>query len=133
METSDGYLPIEKIACHAGTKVKVLGIVRQVRNQGGLVFIDIEEGKNIVQALVIPDNTYAYAMSQRILRGYLIEIKGMIKDCPASIQDSSEPQKVEIDVKKISIISARNEKQNRSRVTQENVGKVAEKRRKRIV
>ena len=87
METSDEYFSVEKIACYIGAKVSVTGIVSGIRNQGGLLFIDIESGGCLIQALVIPDNSVAYAMSQKIEKGYVVEVKGMIRECPASIKD----------------------------------------------
>ncbi len=111
MKKTGGYLPIEKITCYVGAKVKVVGMVTGIRNQGGLIFIDIKENNNLIQALVIPDNVCAYAMSKRISEGNIVEIKGNAKECPESVRDGYM-KKTEIEVKKIAIISARSEKEN---------------------
>ncbi|HPN54832.1 MAG TPA: OB-fold nucleic acid binding domain-containing protein [Candidatus Moranbacteria bacterium] len=111
MKKTSGYLPIEKITCYVGAKVRVVGIVTGIRNQGGLIFIDIKENDNLVQALVIPDNVCAYAMSKRISVGNVVEIKGNAKECPESVR-GGYVKKTEIEVRKIAIISVRNKKEN---------------------
>jgi aspartyl-tRNA synthetase len=114
MKNSDDYFSVEQLKCRIGAKMKISGTVDGVRNQGGLFFIDIKEGNNLFQALVIPDNEQGYAMARKIEKGYLVEIKGVIKECPQSAQ-SEDIRKIEIEVENIAIISARTEEENKSR------------------
>jgi aspartyl-tRNA synthetase len=115
MENSDGYVSIEQAGCPVGAKVKVSGIVKGIQNHGGLLFISIKDSGYLIKALVIPDNKYAYAMSQKIEKGFLVGIEGVVKECPISAQKNSSVQKeIEIEVEKITIISARDdEEENR--------------------
>lgn len=115
METSDEYLSVEKIACYIGAKVSVTGIVENTRNQGGLLFIDLKDDDCLIQVLVTPDNSGVYAMSQKIENGHVVEVKGVIRECPASIKEEDGPKKVEIKAENISIISARKGDENRQR------------------
>jgi aspartyl-tRNA synthetase len=114
MENSDDYLSGEQLECRIGARMKISGIVDGVRNQGGLLFVDIREDENLVQALVIPDNEQCYAMARKIEKGYLVEIKGVVKECPHSAQ-GEDIRKIEIEVEKMAIISARTEEENKSR------------------
>lgn len=95
--------------------MKISGTVEKVRNHGGLVFIDIKDDDELFQALVIPDNVQAYSMARTISKGYLVEIKGIIKECPGSAQNGKDAQRIEIEVEKMAIISVRSEKENKSK------------------
>jgi aspartyl-tRNA synthetase len=133
MENPDFYLPIEKIECYIGARVKISGIVSNVRDQGGLIFIDVGNDANLVQALVIPDNVYAYAMAKKILKGYIVEINGIIKECPASIQENTAPKKTEIAVEKIAVISTRSEEENKSKRILKRIKSLSSKNKKKII
>lgn len=115
MQNSEDSLSSKQLECRIGKKIKILATADRVRNQGGLLFIDIKEDHKLIQALVIPDNVQAYAMARKIFRGNLIEIKGIVKECPESVQGGKDQIKIEIEVEKMAIISTRNEKENESR------------------
>jgi aspartyl-tRNA synthetase len=108
---------------HIGEIVTVSGIVKKIRNHGGLIFIDVYNRINLIQALVIPDNVQAYAMSKRITKGFLVEIKGRLKECPISNQNiKTLHNKIEIEVESLAILSARDEQSNLSKATDEKPG-----------
>jgi aspartyl-tRNA synthetase len=115
MENSGGYVSIEQAGCPVGAKVKVSGIVKGIQNHGGLLFISIKDGSYLIKALVIPDNEYAYAMARKTEKGFLVGIEGVVKECPASARSTaSERKEIEIEVERMSIISARDdEEENR--------------------
>lgn len=115
MENSNSYLSIEQLECRIGSKVRVTGTVKEIRNQGGLVFIDLKNRKNPIHALVIPDNIQAYTMAKSIEEGNMVEILGIVRECPQSASEWPEGKKVEIEAEKISIISVRSEKDNESK------------------
>lgn len=129
MENSDDYLSVDQIACHVGAKVKVSGLVDEIEDHGGLLFIDLNDRGSLIRALVIPDDENVYAMSKKARKGYLVEIEGIVKECPISAQDFSlGKSKIEIEVKKITIISARSEEENRlknilARINDDNIDK----------
>ncbi len=92
-------------------------------------FIDIESGGCLIQALVIPDNSVAYAMSQKIEKGYVVEVKGMIRECPASIKEDGDPNKVEVEVESLAIVSARKRKQKPAKNFAGTIGKINENKK----
>jgi aspartyl-tRNA synthetase len=66
--------------------------------------------------LAIPDNASVYAISRNVKKGYLVEIRGAVRECPASVQREKENlRKIEIEIGNLAILSARNEKENLSR------------------
>jgi aspartyl-tRNA synthetase len=115
MQNSEKCLSSKQLEWRIGKKIKIFGTADRIRNQGGLLFIDIKEDHKLIQALVIPDNVQAYAMARKISKGNLIEIKGIVKECPESVQSGKDQTKIEIEVEKMAIISTRDEKENESR------------------
>lgn len=112
MENPQNYLSISQAGCRIGARVKVSGIVSKIENHGGLLFIDVKDKGNLIRALIIPDNRNAREMSKKIAKGHLVEIEGIVKECPVSTQDVAALHgNIEIEVEKISIISARDDEE----------------------
>lgn len=65
---------------NAGGKHEVGGFVHTIRDHGGLVFIDLRSGTDLLQVVVEPTNQpEAFAVSQAIHSEYVIKVKGEIR------------------------------------------------------
>lgn len=89
-----------------GEVVKLKGWVNIRRDHGKLIFIDLKDRSSMVQTVVIPGISEAYETAKKLRSEYVIEMEGLVKERPASAVNEKIPTgKVEIEVKKIKIIS----------------------------
>lgn len=89
-----------------GQKVKLSGWVNVRRDHGKIIFIDLRDRTGIIQMVIIPDKTEAYAAGKEARSEFVISVEGLVKERPASQVKENDPiSKVEIEVEKMEIVS----------------------------
>ena len=90
-----------------GEVVTLKGWVNIRRDHGKLIFIDLRDRSGMVQTVVIPGNSETYETAKKLRSEYIIEMEGLVKERPATAVNEKIPTgRVEIEVRKIKIISA---------------------------
>ena len=99
---------IEKLESFIGKSVKIRGIVKDIQDHGGLIFIEVSDLKNFAKALISPDKKDIHELANQVKKGYLVEISGFVKSCPLSAQHSG----CELEAESLAIISVRGKMAN---------------------
>jgi len=63
---------------HIHENVTIMGWVNKRRDLGGLIFLDIRDIKGIVQVIIPPENTTAFAKAEKVRNEYVIAVKGIV-------------------------------------------------------
>lgn len=104
---------IKNLEQYIGGQVRVRGIVEDVEDHGGILFLKISNLSFLANAVIIPDKEKVFAMAKNLKRGYLIDVSGLVKKGPLSSQDFS----CEIEVETLAIVSARTRIENMIKIS----------------
>ena len=63
-----------------GKKISVAGWVENIRDHGGVIFIDLREGNEILQVVVEPQNKEIFEVAESIRDEFVISVFGEIKE-----------------------------------------------------
>jgi len=86
--------------------VTLYGWVNKRRDLGGVVFIDLRDREGIVQVVVDPDTTDAFAVASSLRNEFCVEISGKVRARPSSqINKDMSTGEIEILAKSVSIIN----------------------------
>lgn len=99
---------IEKLESYVGKKIRVKGIVNDIQDHGGLIFLEVSDLKSFAKALITPDKKDVYEMVRQVKKGYMIEITGFVKSSPVSAPHEG----CELEVENLSIVSVRGKMAN---------------------
>ncbi|NTV40726.1 MAG: hypothetical protein HGA61_00405 [Candidatus Moranbacteria bacterium] len=97
------YVELKNLEQYIGQQVRISGIVEEIEDHGGILFLNIRDLEFFIRALVIPDKERAFSVAKNIKRGYLVDLLGLVKKSPLSSNDFL----CEIEVETLAIISAR--------------------------
>ncbi|MDA9555971.1 aspartate--tRNA ligase [Vibrio sp.] len=90
----------------AGQTVELCGWVNRRRDLGGLIFIDMRDREGIVQVVVDPDMTDAYAIANQLRGEFCIKLTGEVRARPDSqVNKDMATGEVEIIAKSLEIIN----------------------------
>lgn len=74
-----------------GQKVKVVGWVKNRRDHGKLIFIDLRDRKGIVQVVFLPQNKELYKKADILRPEWVVEIKGTVSNRPRGMENPKIP------------------------------------------
>jgi len=94
---------VQEIINAVGREVELAGWVHARRDHGKLVFIDLRDRSGLVQVVFGPH----IAEASNLRLEYVIRLKGVVKERPASMVNDKLPMgRVEIDAKELEILNA---------------------------
>lgn len=86
-----------------GKEMTIKGWVNNVRNLGGMIFINVRNRRGIMQAVIKPENKY-YNVAASLKSEYVVEVSGIVKE-----REQKNPKMktgdIELDVKELKIIN----------------------------
>jgi nondiscriminating aspartyl-tRNA synthetase len=89
-----------------GEKVRLSGWVKNRRDHGKLVFVDLRDRSGVLQMVVIPDKSEVYQKAKEIRNEFVISVEGLIKERPGGqAREGNEADRVEMEVSFLEIIS----------------------------
>ena len=62
-----------------GKEISVAGWVENIRDHGGVIFIDLREGNEILQVVVEPQNKEIFEVAESIRDEFVITVSGEIR------------------------------------------------------
>lgn len=90
----------------SGQTVTLAGWVNRRRDLGGVIFIDMRDREGIVQVVFDPQQTAAIEQADSLRQEFCIQIKGEVKDRPATqVNDNMKTGKVEVIASELTILS----------------------------
>src|SRR5690625_1632831 len=89
-----------------GKEVTLQGWVNRRRDLGGLIFLDLRDREGIVQAVVEPDNRYAFEVAERVRSEYVVQVTGTVRLRPEEQRTDRLPTgQVELLIGQIKLLS----------------------------
>lgn len=89
-----------------GQEVKLAGWVHRRRDHGGVIFIDLRDREGIVQVVVAPEQTEAFAKAESVRSEFVIQIRGKVrKRLEGTINPNLKTGGIEIDTFEVSILN----------------------------
>ena len=70
----------DELKNYLGQTVTVSGWVNSRRDHGGLIFIDLRDHKGIIQLVVTPDNSEAFALAETVRDEYVLTATGTMRE-----------------------------------------------------
>jgi aspartyl-tRNA synthetase len=67
---------------HRGSEVVLQGWINRRRDLGGLIFLDLRDRDGMVQAIVEPDNSEAFAVAETLRSEYIVQLTGTVRSRP---------------------------------------------------
>ena len=87
--------------------VQLCGWADTRRDHGGVIFIDLRDHEGIVQAVIEPDNTKAFAVAEQVRYEFCLRIVGKVRSRPASqINERLRTGRIEVVVSTIEVLNA---------------------------
>ena len=89
-----------------GERVAVQGWVQTRRDHGGLIFIDVRDHTGIVQLVINPDHSEAFAVAEQLRDEFVIAANGTVKERDDSLKNDKIPTgSVEVVVDGLTILN----------------------------
>ena len=89
-----------------GKKISVSGWVENIRDHGGVIFIDLREGNEILQVVVEPQNKEIFKVAESIRDEFVISVSGEINERPkGTINKKMITGEIELNSSNLSILS----------------------------
>ena len=89
-----------------GKKISVSGWVENIRDHGGVIFIDLREGNEILQVVVEPQNKEIFEVAESIRDEFVISVSGEINERPkGTINKKMITGEIELNSSNLSILS----------------------------
>ena len=89
-----------------GKKISVFGWVENIRDHGGVIFIDLREGNEILQVVVEPQNKEIFEVAESIRDEFVISVSGEIKERPkGTVNKKMITGEIELNSSNLSILS----------------------------
>tara|TARA_R110002124_G_scaffold65788_4_gene179830 strand:- start:1830 stop:3602 length:1773 start_codon:yes stop_codon:yes gene_type:complete len=91
---------------YLGQKVKLYGWVNTRRDHGGVVFLDLRDRYGLVQLVIRPEETEAFAIADKIRNEYVIGIEGTVCNrLEGTVNENLKTGKIEVEVNKLDLIN----------------------------
>ena len=89
-----------------GKKISVSGWVENIRDHGGVIFIDLREGNEILQVVVEPQNKEIFEVAESIRDEFVISVSGEINERPkGTVNKKMITGEIELNSSNLSILS----------------------------
>jgi aspartyl-tRNA synthetase len=89
-----------------GQKITVSGWVENIRDHGGVIFIDLREGNEILQVVVEPQNKDIFEIAESIRNEFVITVSGEVKERPkGTVNEKMITGEIELNSSELSILS----------------------------
>jgi aspartyl-tRNA synthetase len=86
--------------------VLVSGWVENIRDHGGVIFIDLREGLNILQVVVEPQNKEIFNIAESVRNEYVISVSGLVSARPeGTINTKMSTGEIELNSDSLEILS----------------------------
>jgi aspartyl-tRNA synthetase len=86
--------------------ILVSGWVENIRDHGGVIFIDLREGLNILQVVVEPQNKEIFNIAETVRNEYVISVTGLISARPeGTINKKMNTGEIELNSSSLEILS----------------------------
>lgn len=69
----------EDLMTMVGQKALVAGWVNTRRDHGGLIFIDLRDHTGVIQLVITPETTEAFALAETLRDEFVVQAKGIVK------------------------------------------------------
>ncbi len=93
-------------SAHAGSDVRVAGWAERIRDQGGVVFVDLRDSSGIVQVVFRPDIGEAHDVAGALKRESCIQVDGVVRTRPEGMANPDLASgEVEIEASEIVVLS----------------------------
>ena len=87
-------------------EVSVSGWVENIRDHGGVIFIDLREGLDIFQIVIEPQNKEIFSIAETIRNEYVIQVSGIICLRPeGTINKKMKTGEIELNSSDLEILS----------------------------
>ncbi|MFZ2545649.1 MAG: OB-fold nucleic acid binding domain-containing protein, partial [Candidatus Saccharimonas aalborgensis] len=74
-----------------GKTLSVSGWVHARRDHGGLIFVDVRDHSGILQLVINPENTDAFAVAEELRDEFVIKAEGELKERTAELKNEKIP------------------------------------------
>jgi aspartyl-tRNA synthetase len=89
-----------------GQKVKLCGWVQRIRNHGKIIFIDLRDREDIVQAIIAEEQKELFSKAIRIHNEYVLAIEGIVRLRPIRLVNHEMPTgELEVTVSALDILA----------------------------
>lgn len=89
-----------------GQKVQVAGWVNSRRDHGGLIFIDLRDHQGIIQLVITPETTEAFATAEKLRDEYVVRAEGTVRERAPELKNPNiETGAIEIVVDSLQLIT----------------------------
>lgn len=89
-----------------GKTLSVSGWVHARRDHGGLIFVDVRDHSGILQLVINPENTDAFAVAEELRDEFVIKAQGELKERTAELKNEKIPTgEVELYVATLTILN----------------------------
>ena len=86
--------------------ILVSGWVENIRDHGGVIFIDLREGLNILQVVVEPQNKEIFNIAESVRNEYVISVSGLVSARPeGTINSKMSTGEIELNSDSLEILS----------------------------
>lgn len=93
-------------ASQVGSEVTVAGWVHARRDHGGLIFVDLRDHAGVLQLIISPDNSEAFAYAEELRDEYVIRAHGEVREREDGLKNDKIPTgNVELVVREIEILN----------------------------
>lgn len=91
---------------HVGKEVTVKGYVDIRRDHGKLIFLDIRDRSDIVQAVVLPNHAEALAVADTLRSEYVVSVRANVNERPAKMVNDKQPNgDIELEILDITVLA----------------------------
>lgn len=96
----------EDLMTMVGQKALVAGWVNTRRDHGGLIFIDLRDHTGVIQLVITPETTEAFALAETLRDEFVVQAKGIVKARQEElINPNITTGKIELVVEEIEILN----------------------------
>ena len=89
-----------------GQKITVSGWVENIRDHGGVIFIDLREGNEILQVVVEPQKKDIFEIAESIRNEFVITVSGEVKERPkGTVNEKMITGEIELNSSELFILS----------------------------
>ena len=96
----------ETTADFLGQQITLAGWVHRRRDHGGVIFIDLRDREGVVQVVVAPEQTTAFAKAESIRSEFVVQVKGKVRKRPdGTVNKQLRTGEVEIEATELTILN----------------------------
>ncbi|MBQ9017569.1 aspartate--tRNA ligase [Candidatus Saccharibacteria bacterium] len=96
----------DKLNDFLGKSVEVAGWVNSRRDHGGLIFIDLRDSHGLIQLVITPEVTEAFAMAEEVRDEFVLKAEGKLREREPELVNPNIPTgKIELVVENLTLLN----------------------------